>query len=1135
MGAFIALFILFLLGSAPCFDSSDVHVSLCVHRYTCNAAHKQQLRHFKFLSQRIPYYCNSSSTFQLRLLISGDVDPNPGPGPVGSDLSKPTSTQSRLVSYNRDELFQLKHAPNSIVSNQSLHPSILDHMKYLGILQNPSKKRLTHRGKKGGTRRLKNLPRSSLPAYPHCGPTNTGHRLAKPNAQRLRFALWNAHSINAKDKSTSLCDFVISHQLDVLAVTETWLTGDDRDHRTIADINNTLPNYVFRHSPRLHSRAGGVGILVRNGINIKLHENHAFKSFEHIDLTLSSLSSSFRLLIIYRPPPNKKNKLTFSMFLEEFGNLAESVISNSSKFLLAGDFNIHVDSVENREAANFCDLLAATDLIQHVNVPTHDAGHTLDLLISDNSDDFLSSVTTNHDLPSDHAAVKCLINVIRPPAQRSTFRTRKIRSIDLPSFKLDILDSPLLTNPSDKLDSLVLQYDSTLQGLLDHHAPEVERSVILRPHAPWYSDTLRDAKQEKRRLERKWQKSGLTVHKDLYRQQCATYRNLLNSAKSNYHCCQIAQCDQRNLFRIIDNLCHAKQSDITLPHAEDPKNLADKFAAFFDEKIVKLHDRISMSDHSPISVEIHENCSTSFTEFCDVTPDEVLKLIKQAPVTSCKLDPLPSSLFKDNLPELLPILTKIVNLSLSTGSFPDHLKEACVLPLLKKPSLDPDDMTNYRPISNLRFTSKLIERAAMSQLQTYLCENSLHAEMQSAYRPHHSTETALLRVQNDILLALDQRKEAVLVLLDFSAAFDIIDHIHLRHRLSSRYGIKGTVLKWFSSYLNNRKQSVLIDNVKSDYHHVWCGVPQGSVAGPLEFIMFSAPLQDLISAHGVSSVAYADDTQLYITFDPADRSSAVSKIEACIKDIKSWAVLNKLVLNDSKTDIIFFGSRSPTSLPLPNFQIGHSMITPSPVSKNLGVFMDSSLNMRKHVDHVCKTSLMAIRKISKIRRYLDYATTTRLVHAFVTSRLDSCNSLLFGLPAKDIAKLQRVQNIAARLIFRVPPSQHISPILQELHWLPITARIAYKINLLTYKSYNGLSPTYLSDLLQHYVPARTLRSSNQSLLQIPKISSKAYGQRSFSFAASSLWNNLPHQIRKADNVNIFKTMLKTHLFKSVYS
>ena len=223
MGAFIALFIVFLLGLAPCFGSRDAHSSLCVHRHTCNAAHKQQLKHQKFLSQRIPYYCNSTSTFQLHLLISGDVDPNPGPGPVGFDLCKPASTHSTIVSYNRDELLQFQHAPNCAGSKQTLHPSILDHIQYLGIdlLQNHSKKRLSHRGKKGGIRRLKTVPSSSSPALAPCDATIACHQPAKAKAHRLRFAVWNAHSINAKNKSTSLCDFVISHHL--LTFTHTYI------------------------------------------------------------------------------------------------------------------------------------------------------------------------------------------------------------------------------------------------------------------------------------------------------------------------------------------------------------------------------------------------------------------------------------------------------------------------------------------------------------------------------------------------------------------------------------------------------------------------------------------------------------------------------------------------------------------------------------------------------------------------------------------------------------------------------------------------------------------------------------------------------------------------------------------------
>ena len=241
-------------------------------------------------------------------------------------------------------------------------------------------------------------------------------------------------------------------------------------------------------------------------------------------------------------------------------------------------------------------MLVASDFKQHVTVPTHNAGHTLDLLISNNSDDFISSVSVNEDLPSDHLAVKCLINVARPPAPRKIFRSRKIRSIDMLAFKSDVLDSPLLTNPADDLDSLVLQYDSVLLALLDNHAPEVERYVVLRPHSPWFNESLREAKQKKRRLERKWRKSGLSVDKELYLDQCTIYTDLLISAKSDYHRSELSQCEPRDLFRVIDKLCHASHVK-KLPSFDNPKDLADKFANFFEDKIANLRQPVVTSLH----------------------------------------------------------------------------------------------------------------------------------------------------------------------------------------------------------------------------------------------------------------------------------------------------------------------------------------------------------------------------------------------------------------------------------------------------------------------------------------------------------------------------------------------------------
>jgi len=416
----------------------------------------------------------------------------------------------------------------------------------------------------------------------------------------------------------------------------------------------------------------------------------------------------------------------------------------------------------------------------------------------------------------------------------------------------------------------------------------------------------------------------------------------------------------------------------------------------------------------------------------------------------------------------------------------------------------------------------------VNQLQTYLNDNHLHAQMQSAYRPHHSTETALVKVQSDILTALDQHKEAMLVLLDFSAAFDLLDHQQLLARLSSRYGIGGIALQWFASYLQGRTQSVSIKDIMSEPVNLQCGVPQGSVAGPLAFIIFSAPLLDIIAAHGISVMVYADDTQLYISFAPGDRDIAVKKLEACIADIRAWCKQNNLALNDSKTELIFIQSRFSKDNCSPSIKIGNAVIRPSQKARNLGVIMDSTISMSHQVNQVCKTAMHAIRKIGQIRQYLDQAATTRLVHAFVTSRLDCCNSLLYGLTNKELDKIQRVQNVAARLVARTPRRSHITPVLKTLHWLPIRQRIAYKILLLIYKSLHGLAPKYIADLIDVNAPSIILRSGYRLPNVWPKM--KTHGVRSLPFAATYLWSSIPVALRHSPTVAIFKSKLKTHLF-----
>ncbi|XP_072022865.1 uncharacterized protein [Amphiura filiformis] len=529
--------------------------------------------------------------------------------------------------------------------------------------------------------------------------------------------------MKAKKKSSAICDFIIHHHVDVLAITETWLTGTVRDNRAIADIQNTLPHFVIHHKHRLNSRGGGVAVIVRKGINVDFNTTGDFSTFEYLDLNVTSQSSSFRLIVLYRPPPNRINKFTFSAFQDEFSSLLETCTASSSRILLAGDFNIHVDTPDDRESSVFLNILESYNLLQHVTGPTYSKGnHTLDLLISYKDDDLVTSTSIHDDLPSFHSAVKCLINISRPPPTRKMIRGRKLRNVDIVSFHKDIMESSLLCDPASDLDSLTEQYTDVLSEIIDAHAPVVERNVILRPHAPWYDDALRAAKQEKRRRERKYKRTGLSVHQDLYKEQCVNYRNMLNESKSSFHRKEIERADHKDLFRVVDKLSKPK-SDTIFPSHTNKGDLAKRFADFFHQKINALRERLDSSPVSMLLDDLSAPCTSTFSNFDHVSEEDLQKIIRSSSITSCQLDPLPTCTFKECIEPILPVLTCIVNKSLSSGKFPASLKHAHVIPLLKKVNLDVDNLANFRPISNLAYLGKLIERAAVAQLQTYLAEH----------------------------------------------------------------------------------------------------------------------------------------------------------------------------------------------------------------------------------------------------------------------------------------------------------------------------------------------------------------------------------------------------------------------------
>ena len=281
---------------------------------------------------------------------------------------------------------------------------------------------------------------------------------------------------------------------------------------------------------------------------------------------------------------------------------------------------------------------------------------------------------------------------------------------------------------------------------------------------------------------------------------------------------------------------------------------------------------------------------------------------------------------------------------------------------------------------------------------------------------------------------------------------------------------------------------------------------------------------------------YADDTQVYVSCKPADASSTIRmSLESCISDINQWLAANNLVLNPGKTEVIVFAPKSKESA-MENFSlaIGGQMIQGSASVRNLGVIFDTKLAMDSHVLSVRQSCYHHLKCISRIRRYLTLDATKSLVNSLVTSRLDYANSLLSGLSEGLIGKLQKVQNYAARVVSRSDRRSHITTVLATLHWLPVKFRLQYKLLLLVYKSQHDELPDYLSTMFKEYVPARNLRSSNSSLLCVPKTKTVKYGDKSFVNSSTVLWNALPETIKFSPTTVTFKRALKTHLFQKAF-
>ena len=405
---------------------------------------------------------------------------------------------------------------------------------------------------------------------------------------------------------------------------------------------------------------------------------------------------------------------------------------------------------------------------------------------------------------------------------------------------------------------------------------------------------------------------------------------------------------------------------------------------------------------------------------------------------------------------------------------------------------------------------------------------------QSAYLRNHSCETALCKISNDIQKMLHDKKMVLLVKLDLSAAFDTVDHAALIQLLESKFGISGSVLKFLKSYLSGRTFSVKIRHVNGRKYLLIYGVPQGSILGPLLFILYISDLPAVVAHFDVSSHGYADDAHLYISFDPfVNYSESMDKMSNCITEVEKWMMGKYLKLNVGKTEVLFVGRPQDYLLHSNmNITIGHKMYRSSSAAiYSLGVHLDSMFSMDSMINECVKSCSFNLKKVQTIKHDLDRNSRLLAVKSHILSKLDYCNILLCNVSAQKLNSLTKVLHSAIRFVYNLKKRDPISQYLKQAHILPVKFRIKYKLCLFVFKILHGISPQYLEDMAYIRFPSElNLRSNNDHWkveLSAPK--------RTIQYTMLHTWNELPYNVRCLSSLDNLKTKLKTHYFSLAFS
>ena len=671
-----------------------------------------------------------------------------------------------------------------------------------------------------------------------------------------------------------------------------------------------------------------------------------FKTFEHIEVTLKGANTTFLFSTIYRT--GNLNASAQDEFFEELQTHVESIVIKGDTVVLWGDFNIHVEDKNDLAAEKLLQLFETFEFVQMVNKPTHSAGGILDLVFMKES--YKNCKVSVYDEESgeqlsDHFVIEVLLPddpVIQ--LKREEYVYRPVNLVNLPSFSFDFKNQLPQSLSNYSTDDKIRYLKSTILAVLDHHAPiQIKKrncSVKLFRHK-----NITEARKRKRKAERKFLKTKKIEDKNGFNVASRDLAKVVKEEQNKFYHKKfyMAQGDAKATYSIVNQLLNKTRTK-ALPEYTDELQLAHKFETYFSEKLRKLYielDQGSNKSRNPkySSIAYKQINHLNFSSFRTISLDELQAIIKTVKTKYSSVDGIPTLLLDTFITNSLHLILEIVNQSLESGIFPNSLKISHVIPILKKLNLDKNVFSNYRPISSISIISKILEKCVLFQFRQYLEENNLLIEEQSAYRGNHSCETALIKIFDDIYTVVDKDTSVVVTLLDFSSAFDTINHELLVYKLEHLYGVTGTALRWFHSYLVDRSFHVKINDCLSKGKNSLYGVPQGSILGPMLFTVFLQDVVQIIRSHGLKFHIYADDIQIY--FPSSELNDQLPALKSCMKDISVWAKNNFLKLNPSKTKFLNLHLKKCTTT-IDHIEILTENFPMEPRAKSLGFFSSTT-------------------------------------------------------------------------------------------------------------------------------------------------------------------------------------------------